>query len=49
MCGITGISLSSNHTLNSADLRAYAQGLHIMGSTMTRNMTSGVPVVMVVP
>lgn len=31
------------------DIYSDAQGLHIMGSTMTKNMTSGVPVVMDVP
>ena len=43
-------------TINRLDLRPLglkiysdAQGLHIMGSTMTANMISGVPVVMVVP
>ena len=42
--------------INGLDLRPLglkiysdAQGLHIMGSTMTANMISGVPVVMVVP
>ena len=37
--------------LRPLDLEIYsdAQGLHIMGSTMTANMITGVPVVMVVP
>ena len=42
--------------INGLDLRPLgleiysdAKGLHIMGSTMTTNMISGVPVVMVVP
>ena len=37
--------------LRPLDMEIYsdAQGLHIMGSTMTKNVLSGVPVVMVVP